>query len=115
MKNKNGYTVIELVIVIAIVSVFSFVAINKASYAFSDKGSNDAVLKEQQTELIEKAAQKYGEAHSEIFEESDTTYIRVSDLISEDYLLNNVINNFDKSQKIKLTFRDDSVRAKLEG
>lgn len=119
MKNKNGYTIIELMIVIVVVGVLAFAAINKASYAFSDNNEALKELEKQKTTLIENAAIRYGEEHMDIFEESKTTYIRVTDLIENNYLLVDEDGNIskeavDNNQKIELVFKDDKVSAHLE-
>lgn len=120
MKNKDGYTIIELMIVIVVIGIFAFVTINKASYAFSDNSEVLKELEEQKTALIETAAEKYGNEHMDVFEESNSTYIRVTDLIEGNYLLldenGNIAgdSNINKSQKIALTLKDDKVSAHLE-
>lgn len=118
MKNRNGYTVIEFIIVIAVVGIFAFVAINKASYAFSDNTEAMKELEAQKINLIENAAVKYGEDNKEtLFEESSSTYIRVVDLIDNNYLLTATDDNIDinKNQKINLVLKEDKVEAHLEG
>lgn len=120
MKNKNGYTIIELMIVIVVVGVFAFVAINKASYAFSDNEVALKELEEQKASVIESAAKRYGEEHLDIFKGSDTTFIRVSDLVDNGYLLSDSEGNVSgdssikKTAKIELILKDDKVSAHLE-
>lgn len=120
MKNKDGYTIVELIIVIVVIGIFAFVTINKASYAFSDNTEVLKELEEQKTALIETAALKYAKEHKEVFGDANKTYIRVSDLIKENYLLldadGNVSgdSNINKSQKIALTLKDEKVTAHLE-
>lgn len=117
MKNNRGYTVIELIVVIAVVGVFAFITINKASYAFSDNTGVDSNIVLQKTELIEKQAVLYAKDNEEIFENTHTTYIRVQDLINNNYLLATYSEdeNFDSNQKIKLVLKDDNIEAHLEG
>ncbi|MBQ6687536.1 MAG: prepilin-type N-terminal cleavage/methylation domain-containing protein [Bacilli bacterium] len=118
MKNNKGYTVVELIIVIAVVGIFAFVAINKASYAFSEDIIANEHLVEQKIKLIENQAIKYAEENSEIFGDSDTAYIRVMDLIDANYILDSDFfeNNKDvtKSQKIKIVNIDNKIKAHLE-
>lgn len=113
MKNKNGYTVIELMVVIAVVGVFAFVAINKASYAFSDKVDAENELLNQKVKNIETQAKRYGEENLELFEEGKTIYIRVKDLIDNNYLENNGYS-IDENKKIELVLKDKKVKAHLE-
>lgn len=118
MKNNKGYTVLELIIVIAVVGVFAFVAINKASYAFSEDIIANEQLVEQKIKMIEKQAIKYAEEHIEVFEDSNTAYIRVVDLIDANYILDSEFfeNNkeVNKNQKIKLVNKDDKIKVSLE-
>ncbi len=115
MKNKRGYTIVELIIVIAVVGVLSFLAINKASYAFSDKVEAEEQLINQRIKLIELQASKYGEDHKDLFDESNTAYIRVIDLIDNNYMLTTADNYEEyKNHKIKLMLNGDKVESKLE-
>lgn len=118
MKNKNGYTIIELVIVLAVVGVFGFALLNKASYAFSDNAKAEENLLAQKVKNIEMQAEKYGEDHQELFEENNTAYIRVSDLIKAGYIRsqesNDVVVSINDNKKIELKLKDDKVIAKLE-
>jgi len=111
MKNK-GYTVIELLIVIVVVGVISFTAINKASYAFSEEVEELEELEIQKQKLIENQAANYGESNKDLFDESNTIYIRVKDLIEGNYLKESFSSNGE--QKIKIVLDDDKVSAYLE-
>lgn len=113
MKNKRGYTVVELIVLIAVVGVISFVAINKASYAFSDNAEAEKTLSLQIEKTIETQAIRYGEDHLELFEDSHTVYIRVLDLKENNYLLNSS-TDIDENQKIELILKNDKVSAYLE-
>lgn len=114
MKNNNGYTIAELMIVIVVVGVLAFVGINSASYAFSDREAAKAELKNSRIELIEKQAVLYGEANKSLFKENDTTYIRVIDLVNNNFLVSNDESVVGNNQKIKLVLKDDKVEAFLE-
>lgn len=118
MKNNKGYTVIELIVVIAVVGVFAFVAINKASYAFSDNVEAEKALYEQKVGMIETAAEKYAEDNKELFKESKITYIRVADLVDAKYLLSQEnsesVVSIDNNQKIELILKKDKIEVHLE-
>jgi len=117
MKNNKGYTVIELIVVIAVVGIFAFAAINKASYAFSDKVEATKELEKQRVALIESAAVKYAEDNKEeIFKDSASTYIRVVDLVDNDYLFTAVgeDSETENNKKIKLVLKEDKIEAHLE-
>lgn len=115
MKNQRGYTVVELIVVIAVVGIFSFAAINKASYAFSDNTEATKELEKQKALMVENAAVIYGEEKKEeLFSDTSTIYIRVKDLKEQGYLFTSdeIIND---DQKIKLELKEDKVKVYLEG
>ena len=117
MKNKNGYTIIELIIVIAVVGIVGFVFLNKASYAFSDRVEAEENLIIQKTKNVEMQAIKYGEDHKGLFEETKTTYIRVIDLIEENYIESqeseDLTTSISDNSKIELKLIDEKVSASL--
>ncbi|MBE6154914.1 MAG: type II secretion system protein [Firmicutes bacterium] len=115
--NKLGYTKVELLIVIALLGIVAFIAINKTSYAFS---INNSSAIQEVINLIEKQAEEYALDNKDIFNDSDTTYISVEDLINNKYLIPNekglIISpeNPDKSynkNKIKLEYKNNKVIA----
>ena len=83
MRSKNGYTVIELVVLIAILGVVTLVFLTKTSYIFkkeqSAKINDDAV--------IENQAEKYAESIKEELKEENTKVILVQTLIDNNYLV----------------------------
>ena len=118
MKNNKGYTVIELLIIIALVGVGAFIAINKASYAFPSTSSTNMLL-ETEENLVKKAATSYAENNKDIFKESNTSFIRVEDLADAGYLPTNAEGKVDlsfikESLKIKMGLKDDKVKVTLE-
>ena len=84
--DKLGYSKIEILVVIVLLGIVAFITINKTSYAFAiDK--NEAV--DEVKYLIEVQAEDYALANTTLFEETDTTYISVDDLIEAGYLIGN--------------------------
>ncbi len=84
--DKLGYSKIEILIVIVLLGIVAFITINKTSYAFAvDK--TEAVNEVKY--LIEIQAEDYALANTTLFEETDTTYISVDDLIEAGYLIGN--------------------------
>ncbi len=84
--NKLGYSKIEILVVIVLLGIVAFVTINKTSYAFAVNGA-DAV--KEVNYLIEIQAEDYALANTSLFEETNTTYISVEDLIEAGYLIGN--------------------------
>lgn len=84
--DKLGYSKIEILIVIILLGIVAFITINKTSTAFAiDKTGAVNEVKY----LIEVQAEDYALANTTIFEETDTTYISVDDLIEAGYLIGN--------------------------
>ena len=114
MKKKNGYTAIDLLVVI--------VTISKVSYALSDDKSE---LYNLEIKLIETQAQAYGNTKKEEIKGKSTT-VTINHLINEKYLeaddkSGNIYDPRDKTEtlnnkKVKLTYdkATDSIKAKLQ-
>ena len=84
--NKLGYSKIEILVVIVLLGIVAFITINKTSYAFEvDEGKAVEEVKY----LIEIQAEDYALANTSLFEETNTTYISVDDLIEAGYLIGN--------------------------
>ncbi len=84
--NKLGYSKIEILVVIVLLGIVAFITINKTSYAFEvDEGKAVEEVKY----LIEIQAEDYALANTSLFEETNTTYISVDDLIEAGYLAGN--------------------------
>lgn len=118
-KSKN-IILYEIIGVIAIFSIIYFIAVNKASYAFSYNETQE--LYTTRIHLIKKSAEEYANNTLDLFKEKDTIYITVDDLIKAGYLLADEdgkimdptsdvksLNNL----KIKLTYKDEKVNAKI--
>ena len=80
---KNGYTLIELLIVVVVLGVVSFLTINKVSHSLVD--NTDEIYKEDIYSILE-SAKVYGEANKETLMESSSMVITVQDLIDNDYV-----------------------------
>ncbi len=122
MKKKNGYTVIDLLIVIVVFGVIAFVTISKVSYALSDDKSE---LYNLEIKYIENQAIAYGNTIKEELK-NENKEITVNFLVSEKYLeaeddKGNIFNPQDESKtlnenKIKLSYdsKNDKVKAKYQ-
>ncbi len=116
MKNK-GYTIPELIIVIAGLGIVFLITIIRTSYAFSND-SNKEVL-ESNYYLIEKQAEVYGEINKDKFNEGGELYILAKDLVKEGLLPLDENNNILSSKKdlsntkIKIILKENKITAQV--
>ena len=120
MRNKNGYTVIELVIVIAVFTVGYFIAANILSKNFDVNFEQD--LYEETIAAIETQAALYGETHTEIFNESPDVYMTVEELALNNAVISTkegVVADPRNSEetlndlRVKITNKDDEITAEV--
>ncbi len=116
--NKFGYTKVELMIVVVLVGIVAFITINKTSYAFAIDNTDS---QEEVKNLIEIQAEDYAMDNLSLFEESDTNYIIVDDLVENGYMIGNdkglVLDPVDNNKtyndgKIKLEYNKDKNEVK---
>ena len=109
--NKLGYSKIEILVVIVLLGIVAFITINKTSYAFAiDK--NEAV--DEVKYLIEVQAEDYALANTTLFEETDTTYISVDDLIEAGYLIGNEDGLLTDPTDSSKNFNDRKVKLEYD-
>lgn len=121
MKNKNGYTIVELIVLIVVLGIATFITINRVSYALSDDKSE---VYKMQVKLIETQAQVYGNTIKEELKNEGKT-ITVNTLVAENYLeadddkgkvydaRDEMKTLNDKKIKISYNAENDTVEAKL--
>ncbi len=85
---KNGYTIVELLILIVFLGVVTFIVINKESHAFSSPTIEDKLsnTESDKKDLIVFAAEKYAKDNSELFKDKNEIKIKVNDLVTNNYL-----------------------------
>lgn len=116
MKNKRGFSTIEILIVVAVFSVVYIGAAMNVSHAFDI----DIIQEEynQKINLIEIQAEAYAANNLSLFFESEEIYIYVKDLIDANYLIGDenglIINPLEPNKnlnnlKIKLVRVGDKV------
>ncbi len=122
MKKKNGYTAIDLLIVIVVFGVLTFFTISKVSYALSD---NKEEVYNLEVKYIELQAEAYGNTKIEEIKAKPTT-VTVDHLINEHFLdpdddSNNIYDPRDKTEtlnakKVKLTYdeKNNKIKAKFQ-
>lgn len=105
--NKFGYTKVEVLVVVLLLGIVAFVAINSTSYAFAID-STDSV--NEVKALIEKQAEEYALDNLDLFSEATTNYILVSDLVEKGYMMANdegMVTSPDNSGK---SFNDNKIK-----
>lgn len=105
--NKFGYTKMEVLVVAILLGIVAFITINSTSYAFAIDTADS--VKEVKT-LIEKQAEEYALDNLDLFNEADTNYILVSDLVDNGYMMTNndgMVTSPDNSGK---TFNDNKIK-----
>lgn len=116
MKNK-GYTIPELITVIAVLGIVTIITLIKTSYAFSDNGEDRTLINNYH--LIEKQAIIYAENNKDRFNEKGELYILAKDLVEAKLLPVDKDNNILSSEKdlsnvkIKITLKDDKLNANI--
>lgn len=116
---KNGYTVVELMIVLIVFSVGYFASViaicGKISFNFEQELYNEKISS------IEKQASIYANAEENLFSEDNTVYVTIGDLVEKNVIISNkngeVVDprNNDTNLndvKIKLEKKEDFVVAK---
>lgn len=116
---KNGYTVMELLIVVVVLGVVTLSVLMSTSHAFKDSSFE---LYQEKKALIEHQAVIYGRTLESLKEEGNLI-ITVSDMIEKDYLVadDNEGNVADPRNskatlnglKVKLTYSDGEVQAEV--
>ena len=105
--NKFGYTKMEVLVVVVLLGIVAFITINSTSYAFAIDTTDS--VKEVKT-LIEKQAEEYALDNLDLFNEADTNYILVSELVENGYMMANedgIVTSPDNSGK---TFNDNKIK-----
>ena len=120
IKSKN-IILYEILAVLVLFTIIYFVAVNKASYAFSYDESS--MLYESKISHIDKMALLYGENNPDLFAEDDTIYITVADLVAKEYIVadddeGNVKDPTSDVKllndiKIRITAKDGKVSTKI--
>lgn len=108
MKNNDGYTILELVIVIVVIGIFSFIAINKVSYAFEDTNITSIETEEL---IIKKAATRYALSIIDTIKDNDV-YITGKDLVDDEYLVDDEHQLYNI--KLKLSYDSDKSSPLVE-
>lgn len=118
--NKNGYTTIELLVVIGVLGIFTIVILASTSYAYKDRS---VIYYDQIVSMAEKQAVMYGNTLANLKEEG-TLVITLGDLVDngyyvadgEDGKVKDPRNSKDSlnGMKIKLIYKENgSIKAEV--
>ena len=119
---KNGYTTVELLIVIGIFTVLYITSTILISHAFK----YDAIKEEYNSKisLMETQAKQYAEDHAgELFKDSNEAYIYANDLVKANYYAaneaGNIVDPRDTAKtlndvKIELIKNDNEIEARAQ-
>lgn len=92
MKRKYGFTLTEVLVVIAIIAVIVIIAV--PSVLVINRNMNERVYN-RKMDLIESAAELYGTNNPDVFNATNEEYVTVEDLIKSGFLEADVAKNGD--------------------
>ena len=116
---KNGYSAMELLIVIAVLGIATIVILSSTSSSFKDDSKE---LYEEKTHLIEHQAKKYGATLNNL-EEQGNLVVLLDDVVKAGYYIADTDdgkvldprnkNNSLNGLKIKLTYNNGEITASV--
>ncbi|MCI8393857.1 MAG: type II secretion system protein [Bacilli bacterium] len=110
MNNKKGYTVPELVAIIALTGIIALICISKTSYAFKEINDPD-IQKEEVKSLVQQATKAYVKSKEEDFKKEEVTYIYAKEVATAGFLFEKDAYN---SMKIKISYQKESNSFEIE-
>ncbi len=113
MKTINDKKIIILGAILLVFTIGYFVIINKVSYAFVNDYDPNKVYDET-IDTIKKSAIAYGTNNPDLFQEEDTVYKKVQDLIDANLLVPNEEGNIVNPLKEEETLNDNVIKIKKE-
>lgn len=97
---KNGYTLIELLSVVAALGIVALITITKVSYAFENI-NNPTEQKEQMNHLVEQAAVAFARSKNDEYKKDEDTYIYAKEIAASGFLFEKEEYN---SLKVKISY-----------
>lgn len=104
MKQKEGYTIPELLIVVGALGLIALIMITKVSFAFSEI-NNPEEQKEMTHALVEQATLAYAKSKKEEFMKEEEVYIFAKEVASAGFLFEKEEYN---TMKVKITYSKDT-------
>jgi len=121
-KKRNGYTVYDILIIVALLAASALFVIPNVSNALKESDNKDAVYNEILSNYLS-LAEKYGNDKKEDVKENDGMIISLDDLIKEGYLhtyqseIIDIRDNITRMNNIKFSLiyneETDSVYAQV--
>lgn len=122
MKLLKDKKVIALVSILVIFTIGYFIIANKVSYAFSNSYDLNTTY-ENTIETIKKCAIAYGEKNLDLFEKEKIIYVKVQDLIDNNFLAANsegkIVNPLKNnevlnSNVIKIKYENEEITVEVD-
>ena len=95
MKNKNGYTIPELLIIVGVLGLIALVTITKVSFAFSQITKS----------LVEQASIAYAKSKKDEYKKESETYIFAKEVAAAGFLFEKEEYN---TMKVKISYHQES-------
>lgn len=111
MKNKNGYTALDLIIVIVVLGVITFFVIGKNSYAFEDHTEE---YYQNKLNLILDQAEKYGETIKEQIQKDGEVIVSVNELVVKKFMGANENGKVEDPRDTNKDLNDRQIILKIE-
>ncbi|MBE6161450.1 MAG: hypothetical protein E7158_04445 [Firmicutes bacterium] len=108
--DKNGYTLIELIILLAAVSVIALVFIVKTSFAFKEIDNSDEIAKQEKI-LIKNASLAYSNKIKDKLKDEKVVYVTGDELIESGFLTQ---DDAYKTLKVKLSYNEEKDKVNYE-
>ena len=108
--NNKGYTLIELLVLLGVVTIISLVVIVKTSFAFKEI-DNTKQIEKQDKYLINKASEIYIKEIKDRVKEEKVVYVTGEDLIKKGVLYDDA--NY-KALKVKYTYNEKKDKIEFE-
>lgn len=108
--NKRGYTLIELIILLASVTVIALVVIVKTSFAFKEIDNSKEIAKQEKL-LIKNASLAYSNTIIDKIKEEKVVYVTGDELIEGGFLSQ---DDMYKTLKVKLSYDEAKDKVNYE-
>ena len=108
--DKKGYTLIELIILLAAVSIVALVVIVKTSFAFKEIDNSDEIAKQEKT-LIKNASLAYSNKIKDKLKDEKVVYVTGDELIDAGFLTK---DDMYKTLKVKLSYDEEKDKVNYD-
>ena len=112
MEKLKDIKLLTCLVVLLLFTIGYFLMVNKISYAF-DSTVDLSKSHDKKIKVIEECSKKYASINDNLFNEDDTVYIKVSDLVKADLLATNREENVVDILNDKI-LNDNVIKIKKE-